>query len=56
MATHPVINLVTLMNSVSNRKVTKVAQYTQALYADVFKFEEQIKSDIETLTAKSNEL
>ena len=56
MATHPVINLVTLMNSVSNRKVTKVAQYTQALYADVFKFEEQIKSDIETLTAKRIEL
>ena len=50
------MNLITLMDSVSNKKITKASQYTQKLYADIAKLEEQIKSDIETLTAKRIEL
>ena len=56
MAIHPVINLVTLMNSVSDRKVTKTIRYAKKLYDEIAKVEEQIKSDIETLTAKRIEL
>ena len=56
MAIHPVINLVTLMNSVSDRKVTKAIRYAKKLYDEIAKVEEQIKSDIETLTAKRIEL
>ena len=48
-ATHPVINLITLVNGVSQKKITNALKYIQKLNAAIAEVEARIKSKIETL-------